>query len=174
MGSTKTSASRRSKAAQRQPAVFVALVNLPARPVPLRHRLGRGVPSAATETSWQFEIEGPVSALVVASTPPPSRPLRPTLEIRRRAADTSGMHEATRARLEALLAGEEARPTALPPPRLGIVPGGTVDAARRLLRRQPSSPESSSFTRWGRGPSASADRPKRAVPGPAAQRRPRR
>ena len=117
---------------------------------------------------------GSVSALVVASTPPPSRPLRPTLELRRRAADTSGMHEATRARLEALLAGEEARPTALPPPRLGIVPGGTVDAARRLLRRQPSSPESSSFTRWGRGPSASADRPKRAVPGPAAQRRPRR
>ena len=37
--------------------------------------------------------------------------------------------------MESLLAVEEARPTALPLPQLGIVPGGTVDAARRLLAK---------------------------------------
>jgi len=65
--------------------------------------------------------------------------------------------------MDALLAVEEARPTALPPPKLGIVPGGAVDAARRLLAKP--TPESNRFTRAGAGPSASAAGPTRVHPG---------
>ena len=63
--------------------------------------------------------------------------------------------------MDALLAVEEARPTALPPPKLGIVPGGTVDAVRRLLAEP--APELNRFTRAG--PFASAARPTRVHPG---------